>query len=302
VAAAVCAVGALLAAGNLPVRSTAITGWDPGYPLLLGNEMTGDRPWRGTIENLALVPGSLRSAERRAVTDGGVAADAVVLARAAFDTSVAMFLDGGAALRLPDESARVLAQAAQAENALTIVARIVPATVDQKGPARIVSFSTDPQHRNFDLGQEGRTLVFRIRTPFSGGNGTRRPVVSAPVLEAGRPVTVVGAYDGRVARLYIDGRLSGRENFAAEASAGSTLADEVLPAVCAVMGALLALIARSVVVGRGRRSTVVAALAAGAVTLALPVLAPGIAAAMAAVPWSGVGGLIGVGAVLAARE
>jgi hypothetical protein len=299
VAVAACAVVALVAAGNLPARSTAVTGWDAEYPLLLGNEMTGDRPWSGTIERLVLVPGTLSHGERRAAAAGD---DASFVARSVFVTPAPVVVDGGAGIRLPAEVAEELARSAQSTGALTVVARIVPADTNQTGPARVVSFSTDTRHRNFDLGQQGRRLVFRIRTPLSGDNGTGQQVSSTPVLEAGRPVTVVASYDGRVARMYVDGRLLGRNNFTAAASAAPVLTDEELPAGFAVMGGLLAVIAGFFTAGRGRRAVVAGLLAAGAATLASPAVMPGIAPALAALPWASAVGLVGVVAVGVAGE
>jgi hypothetical protein len=284
----------LLVVGNLPARSTAITGWDSGYPLLLGNAVSGDCPWRGTIEHLALIPGLLSRAELREANVGS--------ARAAFVTPAAVVVDGDAGVRLSAEAARHLAQSAQEQGALTVVARIVPADTIQGGPASIVSFANDSHHRNFDLGQEGRRLVFRLRTPLSGDDAAWQLVKSTPVLEAGRPVTVVATYDGQVARLHLDGQLRGRANFAATGYAAPMLVDEELPAVCAVVGAMLALIARALVGGRGRWATVLVGLVAGAVTMALPVWAPGLASVMAAMPWATVGGWVGVGAVVVAAE
>lgn len=295
VAVACCAVLALLAAGNLPARPTAIAGWNPEFPLLLGNELTGDRPWRGTIESLALVPGLLSRAEVQATR--GAAIDTAITARASFVLPAPAATNGGPGMPLPADAARRLARSAQDRNAFTVIARVVTADVDQDGPARIVSFSTDPYHRNFDLGQKGRQLVFRLRTPVSGENGERGTLESVPALEAGRPATVVASYDGRVARVYVDGRLRGRSNFAAAADVVPALADAALPSICGVMGALLALIAGAVAAGRGRLARVAAALAAGSITLALPLLAPGAASALAAQPWSVAAGLIGVGAV-----
>ena len=298
VGAACFAVLALLVAGNLPARPTAIAGWNPEFPLLVGNEQTGDRPWRGTIESLSLIPDLLSHADVR--TMRGATGDTAGAARAAFVLPAPAATNGGPGIPLPAAAARLLARSAQDRNALTIVARIVPANVSQDGPARIVSFSTDPYHRNFDLGQKGRQLVFRLRTPVSGENGERGTLESVPVLDAGQPVTVVATYDGRVARVYVNGSLRGRSNFAAAADVVPALADAALPAICGVMGALLALIAGAAAAGRGRRSRIAAAVAAGAVTLALPVLAPGAASALAAQPWSVAAGLIGAATVAGA--
>jgi len=40
---------ALLLAWSAPVRSSDLEGWDPGFPLLIGNERTPDRPWQGRV-------------------------------------------------------------------------------------------------------------------------------------------------------------------------------------------------------------------------------------------------------------
>jgi hypothetical protein len=97
---------------------------------------------------------------------------------------------------------------------LTVVARIKPASLQQFGPARILSFSWDPYHRNLDLGQDGDRVVFRVRTPISGENGAGFAARSVAVLE-GRPMTLVASYDGSVSRVYVDGRLAARSNLAA---------------------------------------------------------------------------------------
>lgn len=298
VALACVAVVTLLAAGNLPARPTAIAGWNPEFPLQLGNEKTGDRAWRGTIEELALVPGTLSRAERRAVS--GAEGVAAVAARSTFVLPAPVVMSGGAALALPVDAARELARLAQDRNAVTIVARIVPANDYQSGPARIVSFSTDPYHRNFDLGQHGSQLELRLRTPVSGDNGEHGALESTPALKAGQPAMVIASYDGRVARLYVDGTLRGRSNFAAAGDVMPVLADAALPSICSFMGGLLALIGLAIAAGRGRIAKIAAILAAAGLTMALPILAPGATSALAAQPWSLVAGLIGVGVVAGA--
>jgi hypothetical protein len=52
---------------------------------------------------------------------------------------------------------------AQASGELSVEAWITPANATQGGPARIVSMSTDPQVRNFMLGQEAGTYAARFR-------------------------------------------------------------------------------------------------------------------------------------------
>ena len=52
---------------------------------------------------------------------------------------------------------------------LTLELWVRTASAEQGGPARILSYSLDPWHRNFTLGQEGSALVTRLRTSQTGG-------------------------------------------------------------------------------------------------------------------------------------
>ncbi len=47
----------------------------------------------------------------------------------------------------------------------------------QRGPARIVSVSSDSGHRNLTLGQQGDALTIRLRTPSSGYNGEKPEMI-----------------------------------------------------------------------------------------------------------------------------
>ena len=298
-AAAVGLLAALLVFGNLRGRSPALSGWDAQYPLLLGNEATGDRPWQGTIRSLVLIPGSVSTRERRALEADGPEARALEAARACYASHDSVLVTRGPGVPLPAAAARELARSAQERNGFTVVARLVPRDTLQNGPARIVSFSRDPYHRNLTLAQEGRRLILRFRTPATGENGRRPDLKSPGVLDAGRPVTIVAGYDGRVARLHVDGQLCGRVNVAADGCREPALCNEVLPSLCALFGALVTMLAACFVPWRGRSSAVAPALVAVVATLLLPWIMPGLAAAMAAQPGAPFAGLVGVGAMAA---
>lgn len=286
----------LVAVGHVPAGPVGLADWDPEYPLLLGNETTGDRPWRGTLETLAVLPVRLSAGQLRAASS-----DPAVVMGMACVTRSAEVLTGGPGLALEAGAARDLASAAEAAGGVAIIARIVPADVVQRGPARIVSFSSGTRLRNLDLGQEERGLVFRFRTPLSGENGARRPVETGDVLQAGRAITVAAGFDGRVARICVDGHLRARENLAAEACLVPVLADEELPALCAVLGAAATLAGLWVLRGR-RGAGIVAALVGLGFVAALPWLLPGLAVALAAMPWWAAGGAAGVAAVTVAAR
>ena len=56
-------------------------------------------------------------------------------------------------------------------NELTVEAWLRPAKISQEGPARIVSLSSDPTHRNFTLGHDKQNFDLRLRTSRTSTNG-----------------------------------------------------------------------------------------------------------------------------------
>ncbi|MCK9997360.1 MAG: hypothetical protein KAH56_13885 [Candidatus Krumholzibacteria bacterium] len=72
----------------------------------------------------------------------------------------------------------------------------------QTGPGRIISLSVDPLHRNFTLGQEGPDLVFRLRTPFTGLNGSDPALIVPGVFSEVQKRQIVVTYDGAVLTVY----------------------------------------------------------------------------------------------------
>jgi hypothetical protein len=102
-----------------------------------------------------------------------------------------------------------------ASGQFALFARFTPASLEVRGPARIVSLSRNPSERNFTLGQSGAQLSFRLRTPTTGINGVHREVASL-----GTPLTLTShrvwaVFDGMVSRLEIDGERSGERLVAA---------------------------------------------------------------------------------------
>jgi hypothetical protein len=76
--------------------------------------------------------------------------------------------------------------------------------VSQEGPARIVGISDGPFRRNFTLGQEGAALVFRVRNPLNGPNGTDFELRSPALLSDDR-VQMIAIYARGASSLFING-------------------------------------------------------------------------------------------------
>lgn len=113
-------------------------------------------------------------------------------------------LTAGGAMLARDVDKRLLA-ACKKTNQLTIEVTLTPADLKQRGPARIVTFSTNSGSRNFTLGQEAGNLVLRLRTTQTGNNGTK-PQVTLCKLVAGRPQHVIVSYFPGRLLCYVNGR------------------------------------------------------------------------------------------------
>jgi hypothetical protein len=96
-------------------------------------------------------------------------------------------------------------ESVMASQAFAVELEVASAGIPQGGPARIVSNSSDPLHRNFTLGEEFGALVLRVRTPWTGQNGERLALeTKGPVLDDGWHHVVFGYAQG-AATLFVDG-------------------------------------------------------------------------------------------------
>ena len=128
---------------------------------------------------------------------------------------------GGGVLRLKgkasvvsSESPKRLLDAVRRSGSLSIEAWVRPDGMDQKGPARIVTFSENQSERNFTLGQEGNRLEVRLRTTQTSRNGI--PAVQSKDSSLGQSLVHVVYTRGRSgrARIYLNGQLSSQSSVA----------------------------------------------------------------------------------------
>jgi hypothetical protein len=197
--------------------------WIPAFHLAAGNELTGDRPWSGTISELAIYPFAMSPGQVSDLASQSTSSDSVK--KAAMQgtsggpivgpmeaTALARF---GVPLLSSQEELALYKELVNT-NQLTLVVRMRTNNLEQIGPARIVTYSLNPVSRNFTLGQIGNTLTFRLRTPGSGLNGTEPALYTGPVLSLGVSHLVAAVYDGRISRVYVDGKLVGQVNLGAQ--------------------------------------------------------------------------------------
>jgi hypothetical protein len=201
---------AVLTVSVIAHRDVELEGWHRGYPLLVANELTCDRPWWGTISHLVIYaeelgPSDVAQLERRPApandwnlcrTLGAVAAYRFTEAeRPVFRQQIPegppfpllspegsltslRLVDAGVEflgptlIRSPDSAAE-LSELCELAGAFSVEVVVEIKDLSQRGPARIISVSRNPSERNFTLGQEGPNIDFRVRTPRMGDNGSR---------------------------------------------------------------------------------------------------------------------------------
>jgi hypothetical protein len=219
-----------------------IKGWDCDFPLVLANEASGDRPWRGRIRGVAIYPRALAADDAARLATVPFAAEGWRSRRDAGALMVYQF-DRGRAGRLPqvlpngpeldlllppagpwawrpgagalevlgpslirgNRPPHELCAAILKAGAFAVEVEVASANLAQEGPARIVSYSSSPYQRNFTLGQEGGALVFRVRTPSNGPNGANLPLETGDDVLAGGWHHVVAVYGQGAAQLFFDG-------------------------------------------------------------------------------------------------
>jgi VanZ family protein len=84
--------------------------------------------------------------------------------------------------------------------------RVSPSSIDQSGPARIFTVSVDTLHRNLTIGQEGSSLIVRLRTTDTTLNGTPPYVLPATFRDSQWSDIDLSICDGQLT-LQIDGNV-----------------------------------------------------------------------------------------------
>lgn len=215
-------------------NATALINWDLTYPLLIGNEQTGNRAWQGQVFDLIIVNKALSEPEINEISSEPrllSSSENSVIALYRFDQNITYrdqtdflpnlswkknFLEftANANPMLTSENWLEsieppirLAQELENTSQFSLITHVATADLTQTGPARIVSYSWDIYHRNFTLGQQESNLVFRLRTPLTGENGTNPELTVPDIFIDTLPHQLVVTYDGSTIRVYVDGIL-----------------------------------------------------------------------------------------------
>ena len=232
VAIALCTYCGLALLGTAALRNSNLwnlSNWDTTYPLLLGNERRDPRPWNGRISSVQIYAQQLDPAAVQQLLNqpDSYPPSTAPIAHYPLD-STAPYLDRTArspALTWqgktpPKETVpptfntqqwlqtqsppTELIQQIQVAEAFTLSLTVTPRGIAQTGPARIFSLSQNAYQRNLTLGQSGRALSLRLRSPITKANGQRPEFVIANVFQSDKPRRIVVTYSRQQLAIYID--------------------------------------------------------------------------------------------------
>ena len=211
---------------------SGFSNWDNSFYLLIGNELTQDRPWQGYISEIYIVDRAISETEVAQIYSKEKRYDSMGKSLIASYQLIGVENYHDRTENLPEliwrgkpkdvhygEGAYLgpnhwletaapaikLTQRLMRTSQFTISVTLATGASTQTGPARIISLSKDTDNRNFTLAQKGSGLVFRIRTPLTGVNGSE-PRLKVPKIFANRKLqTLTITYNGTDLLLYVDG-------------------------------------------------------------------------------------------------
>ena len=229
----------LMALGGYLQNKTQLTGWDQ-FTMLIGNERTGNRPWSGTVTELAILDKAVSGGEAADLMSGfnvtAVAGSSLVAYYPLSSPSTLsdqtgnlpdfgwqkkketgpllqdedLKLDGNHWLET-EQPVSYLIERLQDSSQFAILMTVAPADLQQTGPARILTISLNPRQRNLMLGQDGHDLILRFRSPMSGQNGAAPELAVPGIFTSESPQKLLISFDGLALQVYkADGHRAGR--------------------------------------------------------------------------------------------
>jgi len=197
---------------------------DSSSPLLLGNEVTGDRPWIGSFENLAIADYAFSRDEVQGYLAGGeprrLLAFYSLQGTAPFSDRVRSNppLEWNRTDTVETRGARTatnrwlqtsmpaasISQRITETKQFTLCVRVSSLAHDQIEYARIVSVSSDVYHRNFSIVRIGDGIGIRFTSRSTGVNGTNPQFVIPQVFNDTLMHSVVVVLNGSFLSVYID--------------------------------------------------------------------------------------------------
>jgi glycopeptide antibiotics resistance protein len=210
--------------------------WRYGYPLIIGNEVSLDRPWKGALYWIALYDRALTEAQSACLFHAGLDSNTVKLREplglfvcypltrgegsSLVDprTPDRLPLEGDSIEWLPGRGIRCdgglissvgpadpFIKAVKQSGEFSVEVWCEPVDITQSGPARMVSVSCSTELRNFTLAQQGRELHLRVRSELGGLNGSDINLRARNVLKGFGPRHFIATFHHGVEQLFAEG-------------------------------------------------------------------------------------------------
>lgn len=218
----------------IPLQSLShLSNWNPSYPLMLGNDATGNRPWHGHIFRVEIANRALDNKQAMLAHTQGLRAAAGRSLIASYQlqagdnspdlsghlpeltwrpkmpagnqSAEGVFLPGSSWLETAGP-ATSLVRGLQQTNQFTLEVQCSSASATQTDPASIVLLARTLYQNNMSLTQENNGLVFRLRTPLTWAAGEEPSLIVPSVFAVNRPVDLLITYDGADVKIFRDGQ------------------------------------------------------------------------------------------------
>ncbi len=211
-------------------RANNLSNWDTSFPLSVGNERTGDRPWNGMISQIYFANQSLSPAEITQVfteehsrdysapwitayqltgnenygDQNGLSPDLRWLKYPPQESQEGMISLTQNHWLLTSEPVTELIQSIRQTSQFSLLTTVATGDTHQTGPARIISLSPDPFRRNLTIGQQGSRLVVRLRTPLIGLGGSSPELAFSGIFADTNPHQLLLNFDQNTLQLFVD--------------------------------------------------------------------------------------------------
>ena len=210
--------------------TTSLSGWNPNFPLIIGNEKTANRGWEGYISELNITNQALSQNQVKQIFSqsnsfqilkDSLVADYEFTGKGPYKDKSGKQPDllwNGESTTENQEGILIsannwlqtatpvtsLSKSIGETSEFTISTTLTTTQTEQTGPARIISLSGDSLRRNFTLGQQGSDLVFRVRTPLTGANASDVKLDVPNVFNDNKAHQIVITYSKSSLIIYVD--------------------------------------------------------------------------------------------------
>ncbi|MTJ10213.1 VanZ family protein [Anabaena sp. UHCC 0204] len=212
-------------------RTIHLSNWNLTYPLLIGNEQTGDKPWHGYISEVNIadkkfseqdISGLFNNKNNLNNIKDSLIGSYQLTEKKGYQDQIGKLpelLPQGQSQKIVDEKgialsssywlktetpAKLLNKRIRKTSQFTIITNLSTADTTQTGPARIISLSSGMLQRNFTLGQQGENLDLRLRTPITGENGTDIRLSIPDIFTTTNSHYIIITYAQGILNVYID--------------------------------------------------------------------------------------------------